>query len=395
MTDPENTIGATALSEIAHITALCPNCQTPLHGKFCAKCGQSQQGMDRFFLSLVAEAFDNIFSFDSRTARTLFALLFKPGFLTREYFAGRRARYIQPLRLYFIASLLFFLFLSVQNMLSEPLALEVIGDDAVTQGQPSDVEQDPTTSEQVTDKPTVSIQLDWPTDEQNQEPSEHLTSQQSKLKQAHAAIAEGTTDIHFEGLTDEQNQEPSEHLTSQQSKLKQAHAAIAEGTTDIHFEGLTDEQNQQISERLKNQLTKAATMGIEDPRSLIGIAIDIAPPVLLVLLPFFALALKMAYIGSRRYYTEHLILAVHNHCFVYLILLVENALKPVEALFGSNFLPIAMLCWMPLYMYLSLKKVYGQGYWLTGIKFLGLGAAYVVLFLTAFLTSLLAGILTL
>jgi hypothetical protein len=369
MTDPENTMGATALSEtaalsettalseIAHITALCSNCQTPLHGKFCAKCGQSQQGVDRFFLSLVAEAFDNIFSFDSRTARTLFALLFKPGFLTREYFAGRRARYIQPLRLYFIASLLFFLFLSVQNMLSEPLALEVIGDDAVTQGQPSDVEQDPTTSEQVTDKPTVSIQLDWP--------------------------------------TDEQNQEPSEHLTSQQSKLKQAHAAIAEGTTDIHFEGLTDQQNQQISERLKNQLTKAATMGIEDPRSLIGIAIDIAPPVLLVLLPFFALALKMAYIGSRRYYTEHLILAVHNHCFVYLILLVENALKPVEALFGSNFLPIAMLCWMPLYMYLSLKKVYGQGYWLTGIKFLGLGAAYVVLFFTAFLTSLLAGILTL
>jgi hypothetical protein len=360
MTDPKNTIGATALSEtaalsestalgettdlseIAHITALCPNCQTPLHGKFCAKCGQNQQGMDRFFLSLVAEAFDNIFSFDSRTARTLFALLFKPGFLTREYFAGRRARYIQPLRLYFIASLLFFLFLSVQNMLSETLMLEIVGDDAVTQGQQSDVEQDSTTAEQVTDKAAVNIQ--------------------------------------FEG---------------QQAKLKQAQAAIAEGTTDIHFEGLTDEQNQQLSERLKNQLTKAATMGIEDPRSLISIAIDIAPPVLLVLLPFFAMALKMAYIGSRRYYTEHLILAVHNHCFVYLILLVENALKPIEALFGSNFLPIALLCWMPLYMYLSLKKVYGQGYWLTGIKFLGLGVAYIVLFLTAFLTSLLAGILTL
>ena len=342
MTDPENTMGATALSEIAHITALCTNCQTPLHGKFCAKCGQSQQGVDRFFLSLVAEAFDNIFSFDSRTARTLFALLFKPGFLTREYFAGRRARYIQPLRLYFIASLLFFLFLSVQNMLSETLILEIVGDDAVTQGQQSDVEQDPTTAEQVTDKAAVNIQ--------------------------------------FEG---------------QQAKLKQAQAAIAEGTTDIHFERLTDEQNQQLSERLKNQLTKAATMGIEDPRSLISIAIDIAPPVLLVLLPFFAMALKMAYIGSRRYYTEHLILAVHNHCFVYLILLIENALKPVEALFGSNFLPIAMLCWMPLYMYLSLKRVYGQGYWLTGIKFLGLGVAYIVLFFIATLTSLLAGILTL
>jgi hypothetical protein len=338
---------------IAHITALCPNCQTPLHGKFCAKCGQNQQGMDRFFLSLVAEAFDNIFSFDSRTARTLFALLFRPGFLTSEYFAGRRARYIQPLRLYFIASLLFFLFLSVQNMLSEPQTLLYTDDEALTQ------------------------------------------ELQRKPEQLQPKVDDATAPLELDNQTAEQDQQLSEDPKNQLTTLQQVQAAIDEATAEIHFDSLTDEQNQKLSARLKSQLTKAATMGIEDPRTLIAVAIDIAPPVLLVLLPFFAMALKLAYIGSRRYYTEHLILAVHNHCFVYMILLAENALEPIESVFGSNFLPIAIGCWMPLYMYLSLKKVYRQGYWLTGVKFVALGLVYLYLFATAFVVSMLAGVLTL
>jgi len=358
MADPKTPSVPTALSEdIAHITALCPNCQTLLHGKFCAKCGQNQQGMDRFFLSLVAEAFDNIFSFDSRTARTLFALLLRPGLLTSEYFAGRRARYIQPLRLYFIASLLFFLFLSIQNMLSEPPTLVVSDSEVAAQDQ----------------QPNVA-QVDTAIDE---------------------APTDTLLDIQFDGPNDAENQRPSEDTKSQLTELEEIHTGINEATADLHFDALSDEQNQQLSRSLKNQLNKAATMGFEDPRSVIGIAIDIAPPVLLVLLPFFAMALKLAYLGSRRYYTEHLILAVHNHCFVYLIYLVENALKPIETLLGSNVLPIIVICWMPLYMYMSLKKVYQQGYFLTAVKFLGLGAVYFILFLIAFLISLLAGVLTL
>jgi hypothetical protein len=337
----------------AKINALCPNCHAPLHGKFCAKCGQNQQGMDRFFLSLVAEAFDNIFSLDSRTARTLLALLFRPGFLTIEYFAGRRARYIQPLRLYFIASLLFFLFLSLQNMLSEPPSLLIIDDATSTQDE------------------------------------------QPNLGQVNTAVDDTTTKTQFDMQNNEPDQQLSADLTGQAAGMERVHEGIDEATTDIHFDTLTEKQNQQLSKRLKGQFTKAATMGFEDPRTIIGVAIDIAPPILLLLLPFFAMALKLAYIGSQRYYTEHLILAVHNHCFVYLIYLVENALKPIETLLGSEVLPIIMICWMPLYMYLSLKKVYQQSYWLTAIKFLGLGVAYLLLFAIAFLISLLAGALTL
>lgn len=55
------------------------------------------------------EAFEGITHADSRVWRTLWPLLFRPGFLTREYFAGRRARFLPPFRLYLVLSVLFFL----------------------------------------------------------------------------------------------------------------------------------------------------------------------------------------------------------------------------------------------------------------------------------------------
>ena len=49
---------------------------------------------------------------DSRLWRTLAALLLRPGYLTREFLAGRRARYLPPVRLYLVISLVFFLWAS-------------------------------------------------------------------------------------------------------------------------------------------------------------------------------------------------------------------------------------------------------------------------------------------
>jgi hypothetical protein len=46
--------------------------------------------------------------FDSLIFRTLFPLLFRPGFLVNEYLAGRRARYLNPIRMYVFLSIVFF-----------------------------------------------------------------------------------------------------------------------------------------------------------------------------------------------------------------------------------------------------------------------------------------------
>ena len=58
------------------------------------------------------------FGLDTKVARTLATLVRRPGTLTTEFLAGRRMRYIPPLRLYLSLSVLFFLLSSLQ---SEPV----------------------------------------------------------------------------------------------------------------------------------------------------------------------------------------------------------------------------------------------------------------------------------
>lgn len=85
----------------------CANCGSPLAGRYCSACGQradSDAHSVRYFLHELLEAVTHA---DSRVWGTLLPLLRRPGFLTREYFAGRRARYLQPLRLYLVMSVLF------------------------------------------------------------------------------------------------------------------------------------------------------------------------------------------------------------------------------------------------------------------------------------------------
>ncbi|MGE0438784.1 MAG: DUF3667 domain-containing protein, partial [Steroidobacteraceae bacterium] len=89
--------------------ARCLNCGAALGGPYCAACGQRD---DRHLHSLphfIGEAFEGLTHADSRLWRTLWPLLVRPGFLTREFFAGRRQRYLPPFRLYIVVSLLFFL----------------------------------------------------------------------------------------------------------------------------------------------------------------------------------------------------------------------------------------------------------------------------------------------
>jgi len=66
----------------------------------------------------VREAAGRYVALDGRFWRTMFALLARPGFLTREYLAGRRRRYIRPARLYLFATLIFF---AVTRLLVGPI----------------------------------------------------------------------------------------------------------------------------------------------------------------------------------------------------------------------------------------------------------------------------------
>ncbi len=97
--------------------ASCANCGTPLRGRFCSACGQEDRDPARVSVGeLVSDWLGDVFTFDSRLFRTLGPLVRKPGFLTREYLAGRRMRYVPPLRLFIFISLIMFLVMGLTGV---------------------------------------------------------------------------------------------------------------------------------------------------------------------------------------------------------------------------------------------------------------------------------------
>ncbi len=97
----------------------CRNCGEIVEKNFCSNCGQENKDYIISFKGLFADFLENVIDLDSRLFRTLKFLLLKPGFLTMEYLGGRRVRYVSPLRLYLIASALFFLAVSIKSLIPD------------------------------------------------------------------------------------------------------------------------------------------------------------------------------------------------------------------------------------------------------------------------------------
>lgn len=91
----------------------CPNCESPLGGRYCAQCGQKIDSSRPTFGHFFSETIESLTHADSRLWKTLWLLLSKPGFLTKEFFEGRRSRYLPPIRLYIVLSVAFFLILAL------------------------------------------------------------------------------------------------------------------------------------------------------------------------------------------------------------------------------------------------------------------------------------------
>ncbi len=112
------------------------------------------------------------------------------------------------------------------------------------------------------------------------------------------------------------------------------------------------------------------------------------PSTLFILLPLFAVMLKLLYAFKRRLYMEHLLVALHSHAFLCLALLLMFATMALQrwlapgpgALHGLfNWIEGLLWAWMPLYLLLMQKRIYGQGWTMTLIKYSLLGFCYVML----------------
>jgi hypothetical protein len=101
--------------------ARCLNCSEPLSGPFCSQCGQRAIAAYPTLRELVGDAWNELSGYDGRVVRTFRHLLWRPGDLTVEVLEGHRARYVSPVRVYLVASVLYFLIAAVSpNVVDAP-----------------------------------------------------------------------------------------------------------------------------------------------------------------------------------------------------------------------------------------------------------------------------------
>ena len=105
-----------------HASVSCPNCRTATPDAFCSHCGQRNLDLRLSLRELISEAAEEALGVDSRIVNTLRPFFLRPGRLTRDYLDGKRARYTSPLKLYLVASAIFFLVVAIRG---EPLQVTI------------------------------------------------------------------------------------------------------------------------------------------------------------------------------------------------------------------------------------------------------------------------------
>ncbi len=118
--------------EAVDAAVTCLNCAAPTPGAYCPACGQEAVDAAVTFRDQIAHFFEEVFTVEARLPQTVKILVMRPGALTRAYNSGQRVRFVTPLKLYLLASVTFFLLLSLSASRAAP---ELHSQPAVQGGQ--------------------------------------------------------------------------------------------------------------------------------------------------------------------------------------------------------------------------------------------------------------------
>ena len=356
--DPRLSLPAQRLAGSDH----CLNCGTELQGPFCHYCGQPDKNLLRFFPALMRELLEDFLDFDSRFIRTLKPLLFRPGKLTRDYLDGRRFRYVPPLRLYIFSSLALF-------FLAALLTTDVLN----------------VKTDFDADGPGISLQIDDDArDEIDAAMAELAKTQPEVAAEVTRRVEEAAAHA---GAAVEAPEMPADPFPEKPQFDVDGKPWDRE-TNPLKVPLMPGWVNDWINDEIADSPKKGKAIA-DNPNLFTDKIFDVLPATMFVLLPLVALLFKFWYLFARRYYVEHLIFALHNHAFIFtsiVIMLLSGALAdwrepggegPVSTV--NAVLQGVLLCWIPLYLLISLRTVYRQGWGLTVVKYLAIGASYLVL----------------
>ena len=320
----------------------CRNCGTRFSGHYCPECGQSVKEVDQPFSIIFYDFLGNVFAFDTRFWKTLLNLIIRPGFLTKEFFAGHRVRYASPIRFFIFASFVLFLLLQIYTN----RGLNTILDHSVNTGYGALLGVD-SASVLVVDSVTTDLEK-----EVDPETFQFLLKPDS--------TENIFANIDFNAL-------------QQAPDLRSALNNLA-----LQFEKqLETEENSEKRSRLISFIRLCRS-----PEQFLARGLKYMSWAFFLLLPVFALILWLFYFRQNKYYIRHLIFSIHVHSFIFIVFIL---LTLIYMIFEGNpgLLSLMLVFTIPVYLLLALKKFYSQGIGKLILKFAGISVIYNLIFWVA------------
>ncbi len=307
----------------------CANCGAERSGPYCSRCGQNDRDYQRALPPLVSELLREAFELDSRLIRTLKLLLFRPGALAVEFSNNRRASYVSPIRLYLFVSIGFLFLLSLGTEFD---------DDA--------------------------------------------ESERAEVEEQAEVFQDADTGTLLSLLDDQRARRAEEILNRSDNSITRL--ILLQIASDL--KPVTDAPPDPVVVFLLNETVDA----LDEPGSVVSQFMDNLGIGMFIMLPVYALLLKLFYPFRKRFYVENLVFSTHLHSFIYIVFMAGMLIPSETGVSGldtalawiSGLLPL----WIFVYHYLALKRYFQEGTAITLFKFAGLLGLYTVLLMpTAFL----------
>ena len=309
----------------------CLNCNAQLEGRYCHVCGQENLEPVETAWHLVTHFFNDITHFDGSFFSTLKYLIIKPGFLSREYKAGRRSAYLNPVRMYIFTSAIFFLIFFSVSHISEDSGNRIFNGRTLDQVKKMDTADFNAFTKELNNGKAMS---------------------QKQFQEYADSMAKGT--IQFSGI---------------QYKSKAAYDSLAKKGTvkDNWFEKQIAYKQIEIQEKYKDNPHQISQVFLNN-------LLHSFPQMLFISLPLFAFILKLLYFRRKDfYYAAHAIYSIHLYVFVFIMLVLVIAMRELKDYIHwsiFDYLTGAIVIYIFYYQFRSMRKFYLQRRAKTILKYL-------------------------